>query len=126
MSQEQLIQFANQFVNVFYNAFDTNKSNLANFFQQMSTLTFETNTVQGQQAVLEKIRSLPFTSTKHVISVIDAQQIPSNGVTMVLIKVIGKLSIDNENPHTFTETFVLAQNNGNWFVLNDIMRLADI
>ncbi|ELP93124.1 nuclear transport factor, putative [Entamoeba invadens IP1] len=123
--QDQLKQFAAQFVSVFYNSFDTNKANLANFFQPMSTLTFETNTIQGAQNILQHIQNLPFKQTQHQIAVLDVQQVPGS-VPMLFIKVIGRLTIDGENPLLFTESFILTQANNNWFVLNDIMRLANI
>ena len=116
--------FAKQFVQAFYQQFDTNKQNLVNFYQQPSQLTFQNNFCQGSEAIMQKIMSLPFQSIRHIVDDISCHQIQATQVPMVLIHVYGKLSIDGDNPMAFTETFILANNNNNWFVLNDIMKLV--
>ena len=117
-------QFAQNFVNTFYQAMDQNKMNILNFYQQPSTLTFFTWTAQGQQEIAQRMQATTFKTTKHEIKNMDCQMI--QGSPMVIISVIGKLTIDNDNPMIFTETFVLCQMNNNWFILNDISEIVQV
>ena len=117
--------FAQQFIQAYYNGFDNGK-NVASFYQQPSTITFQDKTAQGA-AIAQLLPTLP--TVKHNIPdlQIKAQQVPVPGVTTVFIKVIGQLIVEGQtNPLNFSEAFILAQNGQNWFILNDIMQLATI
>lgn len=117
-------QFAQQFVTTFYQAFDQNKANIINFYQQPSTLTFFTWTAQGPQAIAERLKATSFQKVQHQIKDMSCQII--QGSPMIMINVIGQIKIDDDNAMIFTENFVLCQMNNNWFILNDIMQLVQI
>ncbi|KAJ1963665.1 Nuclear transport factor 2 [Dipsacomyces acuminosporus] len=113
---------AKQFVEYYYNTFDSSRANLEPLYREMSLLTWEGQQFQGAKSIIEKIGSLPFQKVAHKITTVDAQ--PSlPGVNAVVITVTGQLLIDEEvNPQQFTQTFQLVEDNG-FFVYNDIFRL---
>ncbi|KAD0890837.1 hypothetical protein E3N88_43582 [Mikania micrantha] len=50
------------FVEHYYSTFDTNRSGLANLYQESSMLTFEGQKIQGSQNIVNKLTSLPSSS----------------------------------------------------------------
>lgn len=85
-------------------------------------LTFEQNQVQGADAIIEKLVSMPFNKLAHTITTLDAQPgSPSNGD--VIVMVTGELKIDDDPPKRFSQVFHLMPDNGNYYVFNDIFRL---
>ncbi|RJE20936.1 nuclear transport factor [Aspergillus sclerotialis] len=114
---------AQQFVQFYYQTFDTARQNLAGLYRNESMLTFETNSVQGVQAIIEKLTSLPFEKVQHQIATLDAQ--PSSDKGGILVMVTGALLVDQEQkPMSYTQTFqLLPDGQGSYFVLNDIFRL---
>ncbi|KAL2222818.1 putative nuclear transport factor NTF-2 [Thermoascus aurantiacus ATCC 26904] len=115
---------AEQFVNFYYQTFDSNRSNLAGLYRDQSMLTFENSAHQGTANILEKLTSLPFQKVVHKVSTLDAQ--PSNEAGGILVMVTGALLVDEEqNPQGYTQTFqLLPDGQGSYFVLNDIFRLV--
>ncbi|KAL2008024.1 hypothetical protein VTN00DRAFT_8006 [Thermoascus crustaceus] len=112
-----------QFVNFYYQTFDTDRKNLAGLYRDHSMLTFEGSASQGTAAILEKLTNLPFQKVAHKVSTFDAQ--PSNEVGGILVTVTGVLLVDEEqNPHSYTQTFQLIPDQGSYFVLNDVFRLV--
>ncbi|KAJ1812359.1 Nuclear transport factor 2 [Coemansia sp. RSA 2598] len=88
----------------------------------MSMMTWENSSLQGTEAIIEKLTSLPFQRVAHKVTTIDAQQsLP--GVNAIIILVTGQLLVDEETkPQQFSQTFQLVEDNG-FFVYNDIFRL---
>ncbi|PSR97401.1 nuclear transport factor 2 [Coniella lustricola] len=116
---------ANQFVPYYYNTFDTNRAGLAQLYRDGSMLTYESTSVIGVAAIVEKLNSLPFQSVKHETSTID----PMPGVdnSGVLIQVTGAIIVDGdaEKPFKFAQTFHLVQEpgTGSFYVSHDIFKL---
>ncbi len=50
-----MIDYGKAFASHYYTTFDTNRAGLANLYGPDSTMTFETNTVQGQAAIMAKL-----------------------------------------------------------------------
>ncbi|KAI7833428.1 putative nuclear transport factor 2 [Kickxella alabastrina] len=113
---------AKQFTEYYYQAFDADRRNLAPLYRDMSMMTWESSQIQGAQAIVEKLVSLPFQKVQHKITTVDAQQsLP--GVNAILILVTGQLLVDEEtNPQQFSQTFQLVENEG-FFIYNDVFRL---
>ncbi|CAK7239348.1 MAG: Nuclear transport factor 2 [Sporothrix thermara] len=113
---------AKQFVEFYYNTFDTDRSQLGSLYRENSMLTFQTASVLGVANVVEKLKSLPFQRIKHVPQEIDAQPSFNNGV---LVLVTGQLQVDDEErPMNFTQVFQLAQDEaGQYYVHNDVFKL---
>ncbi|KAJ1821046.1 Nuclear transport factor 2 [Coemansia sp. RSA 2599] len=113
---------AKQFVDYYYQAFDSDRRNLAPLYRPMSMMTWENSSLQGTEAIIEKLTSLPFQRVAHKVTTIDAQQsLP--GVNAIIILVTGQLLVDEETkPQQFSQTFQLVEDNG-FFVYNDIFRL---
>ncbi|KAL6917964.1 hypothetical protein ACHAPO_000230 [Fusarium lateritium] len=115
---------AKQFVEFYYNTFDTDRKGLASLYRPHSMLTFESASVLGAEAIAEKLVSLPFQKVKHQVSTIDAQ--PSNEQGGIIILITGALLIDEEqNPMNFSQTFQLHRDqSGQYFVYNDLFKLV--
>ncbi|KAI1025932.1 hypothetical protein LB503_006905 [Fusarium chuoi] len=113
-----------QFVEFYYNTFDSDRKGLAALYRDHSMLTFESASVLGTQAITEKLAGLPFEKVKHQVSTLDAQ--PSNDQGGVIILITGALLVDEEQrPMNFSQSFQLARDaNGQYFVYNDIFKLV--
>lgn len=115
---------AQQFVQVYYQQFEADRSSLLPLYRDVSMLTFETSQVQGAQAIVEKLASLPFQKTQHKITMLDAQPGSPNSRD-VIVMVTGQLTIDDEpHPKGYSQVFHLVQDGEQYFVFNDIFRLV--
>ncbi|WZH49086.1 Nuclear transport factor 2 [Fusarium acuminatum] len=119
---------AKQFVEYYYNTFDTDRSGLAALYRENSMLTFESASTLGVASITEKLTvylsSLPFAKVKHQVSTLDAQ--PSNQEGGVIILITGALLVDEEQrPMNFAQSFQLARDaSGNYYVFNDLFKLV--
>lgn len=112
-----------QFVQAYYQLFDSDRSQLHVLYGDTSMLTFEGEQIQGAQPITQKIASLPFTKVQHHVVKADYQ--PSPTANGILIFVTGHLIVDdNQNPLKFAQVFMLCQGGANgWFIQNDMFRL---
>jgi hypothetical protein len=113
---------AKEFVDHYYNTFDTNRGNLAGLYRDNSMLSFESAQSLGAASIIEKLVSLPFQKVQHKTETLDAQPTSSGGI---IILVTGKLLVDEEqNILNYTQAFHLSQDPaGAWFVANDVFKL---
>jgi len=109
------------FAEHFYNTFDTQRDQLEGIYIDCSLLTFENETFFGKASIMQKLKSLSFSAVKHVTTTVDGQPTIDGGV---LVHVLGQLKTDNDNPHTFSETFHLKPQGQSFVVLNDFFRLG--
>ncbi|KAJ7460947.1 hypothetical protein B0H11DRAFT_1736406 [Mycena galericulata] len=114
---------AGQFVDYYYQTFDSDRKNLAPLYRDTSMLTFEGDQIAGTAAIVEKLASLPFQKVQHKVTTKDAQ--PSSGtVASLLVSVTGMLVVDDSpNPLQFSQIFHLIPEGGSYYVFNDIFRL---
>ncbi|TQB72940.1 Nuclear transport factor 2 [Monascus purpureus] len=114
---------AQQFVQFYYQTFDSNRAGLAGLYRDQSMLTFETSSVQGVAGIVEKLTNLPFQKVVHQVATFDAQ--PSSDAGGILVMVTGALLVDDEQkPMSYTQSFqLLPDGQGSYFVFNDIFRL---
>ncbi|RMZ90685.1 hypothetical protein DV736_g2088, partial [Chaetothyriales sp. CBS 134916] len=113
---------AQQFVEFYYKAFDSDRSHLANVYRDASILIFEQETVTGPQAIVEKLTGLPFQKVQHRVDTLDSQ--PSNAEGGILVMVTGALIVDDQpHPMNYTQVFNLLKSSGSYYVHNDIFRL---
>jgi len=87
-------------------------------------LTFESASVLGVNAIVEKLSGLPFEKVKHQVSTLDAQPTMVEGGIIILVT--GQLLVDEEQrPMNYTQTFQLARDpSQQYFVFNDIFKLV--
>ncbi|KAF9380419.1 Nuclear transport factor 2 [Podila verticillata] len=134
---------ANQFVDFYYQTFDTNRAGLAPLYVSVSIirwtgqtpndasqnwrngdtsmLSFEGSQTAGVAAIVDKIVKLPFSAVRHVISTKDAQPVGED----IVVLVTGQLMPDGEsNPQMFSQTFYLKKEGGTYFIQNDVFRLV--
>ncbi|MQL89911.1 hypothetical protein Taro_022497 [Colocasia esculenta] len=113
---------AKAFVEHYYRTFDTDRAGLGNLYQDASMLTFEGAKIQGSQAIVAKLTSLPFQQCHHNISTVDCQ--PSGPAGGMLVFVSGTLQISGEqHALKFSQMFHLMPTpQGSFYVLNDIFR----
>ncbi|KAJ5239809.1 hypothetical protein N7468_004428 [Penicillium chermesinum] len=113
---------AQQFVEFYYQTFDSNRQGLTPLYRDNSMLTFETSSVMGATAITEKLTTLPFQQVRHQLATLDAQPSSENGI---IVLVTGALIVDEEQkPMNYTQLFKLQPDGaGSYFVLNDVFRL---
>ncbi|KAI8937189.1 Nuclear transport factor 2 [Plenodomus lindquistii] len=115
-------QIAQQFVQFYYKTFDENRAGLASLYRDTSMLTFEAQGTQGSAAIVEKLQNLPFQQIQHRTDTVDAQPSAEDGI---LVLVTGALLLGGEDkPMSFTQAFQLKNDNGSFYVLNDVFRLV--
>ncbi|KAJ1799778.1 Nuclear transport factor 2 [Coemansia sp. RSA 2399] len=111
-----------QFVEFYYQTFDSNRSGLASLYRSVSMMTWEGSPYQGAESIVEKITSLPFQRVAHKTTTVDVQPSLPN-VKSAVIVVTGQLLVDEETkPQQFTQMFQLVEDNG-YFIYNDVFRL---
>jgi len=116
-------EVAKQFVQFYYDKFDTDRSQLANLYRPNSMMTFESAPLGGADAIVEKLTTLPFSLIKHKVDTLDAQ--PSNEQGGVLVLVTGALLVEAEQrPMSYTQVFHLMPDGGSYFIFNDIFKLV--
>ncbi|KAJ7243372.1 nuclear transport factor 2 [Mycena haematopus] len=114
---------AGQFVDFYYQTFDSDRNNLAPLYRDGSMLTFEGAQTAGTAAIVEKLAGLPFQKVQHKVTTKDAQP-SSDSVASILVSVTGLLVVDDSpNPLQFSQIFHLIPEGGSYYVLNDIFRL---
>ena len=84
-----------------------------------SLLTSERETVQGPQAILDKLQRLP--QMQHKMTSVQYQPTPQNSI---LILVSGDLKLVGEqNELKFSEVFQLFNDNNSFYIQNNIFAL---
>ncbi|XP_050395577.1 probable nuclear transport factor 2 [Patella vulgata] len=91
--------------------------------QCSALLTFEGCQFQGPQSIVEKLMSVPSDNIQRAITCADYQPTIDGGVQVCII---GQLKTDSEHdkPMPFTHVFLLKPENGNYYIFNEIFRLA--
>ncbi|KAJ7178652.1 hypothetical protein C8R43DRAFT_974122 [Mycena crocata] len=114
---------AGQFIDYYYQTFDSDRAGLAALYRDTSMLSFEGAQIAGAAAIVEKLVTLPFQKVQHKVTTKDAQ--PSSGtVASLLVSVTGMLVVDDSpNPLQFSQVFHLIPEGESYFVFNDIFRL---
>lgn len=82
--------YAQAFTDHYYPTFDQNRGALASLYSDQSVLCFEGQKVQGTQAIVAKLTSLPFQRCQHTVTSLDSHAVPSGGV---LVFVTGQLMV---------------------------------
>ena len=109
-----------QFVQHYYQTFDSNRQNLASLYSDQSMLTYEGEQYMGGQQIMEKYSVLP--GLQHKITTLDFQPIPSD--SSILVMVCGVLSVDGAGPMKFSQSFRLCVGGQfGYYCHNDIFRL---
>lgn len=87
-------------------------------------LTWENNPIQGTNAIVEKLTSLPFSKVVHRVLTLDAQPAsPTNAAIIVLVT--GQLLVDDgQNVLQYSQLFHLMPEGSSYFVQNDVFRLV--
>ncbi|QKX56887.1 uncharacterized protein TRUGW13939_03994 [Talaromyces rugulosus] len=116
-------EIAKQFVQFYYQTFDSDRKSLAALYRDNSMLTFESGATGGTANIIEKLTSLPFQKVQHQVATLDAQ--PSNEQGGILVLVTGALLVDEEQkPMNYTQSFQLLPDGQSYFVYNDVFRLV--
>uniref|UniRef100_A0A671UVJ6 Nuclear transport factor 2 n=1 Tax=Sparus aurata TaxID=8175 RepID=A0A671UVJ6_SPAAU len=86
-----------------------------------SCLTWEGQQYQGKTAIVDKLKSLPFSKIAHNITAQDHQPTPD---CCILSMVVGQLRADDDPIMGFHQSFLLKNINDAWVCTNDMFRLA--
>lgn len=116
-------QIGAEFVKAFYSMYDdpTKRGGLEGLYHTDAFLSFEDDQKMGKAAILDKIKSLPFTSVAHAITKVDSQPMLDGGV---LVHVLGQVKVDDDKPMGFSHVFALRSEAGSFFIMHEIFRLS--
>ncbi|XP_062538248.1 probable nuclear transport factor 2 isoform X2 [Armigeres subalbatus] len=113
-----------EFVTQYYAMFDDplQRVAVANLYNADSSfMSFEGVQIQGAVKIAEKLQGLTFQKINRILTAVDSQPMFDGGV---LISVLGRLQTDDDQPHAYTQTFVLKPIGTSFFVQHDVFRLA--
>lgn len=109
------------FIEYYYATYDANRAQLASIYRASSCYTFESDRLQGVQAIMEKLNNSP--GVTHDPSSLTADVLQVNGNALLLVFITGRLQLSGEsNPLNFTETFMLVQEGAGYFVGNHVFK----
>lgn len=116
-------EIANQFAAKYYADFQADrKSFVEYFYREQSTLTFESNTVQGVQAIGGKWTEDFLKTAKLRVTTTNAQRAPG-GFVIVLVTGLIQLS-ETDVPMNFTQSFLISMDEKGVFCHNDLFKLV--
>ncbi|KAK9173237.1 Nuclear transport factor 2 (NTF2) domain protein [Cryptosporidium meleagridis] len=117
----QFDQIGKQFVQHYYQTFQTNRPALGGLYGPQSMLTWEDTQFQGQANIVNKFNSLNFQRVQFEITRVDCQPSPNNGS---IVFVTGDVRIDDGQPLKFSQVFnLIPSGNGGFMIFNDLFRL---
>ncbi|RYP15158.1 hypothetical protein DL765_005897 [Monosporascus sp. GIB2] len=119
-------EVAKQFVDYYYQQFDSDRQNLSTLYRDNSMLTFEREPYLGTANIVGKLVGMPFKTVMHQVETFDAQPGVDGGL---LVLVTGRLLVDRDvdpdaRPMSYTQAFQLLPEGGSFYVYNDIFRLV--
>lgn len=115
-------QIGPQFVEYYYNTFDTNREGVVALYHPTALLTFEETQAQGHEQIREALtKKVTFGNIQHAITKVDCQPTPDRGI---IILVTGRLKTDEDHPHGFSQTFYVKAEAQSFFIIHDIFRLS--
>ncbi|ESO95071.1 hypothetical protein LOTGIDRAFT_215219 [Lottia gigantea] len=113
------------FVGEYYKAFDAknNRMNLKPFYHEAALLTFEGQEFQGPESILQKLMSIQSDNIERLISSADYQPTIDGGIFCTISGQLRTVS-EHDKPMPFVHTFLLKPVGENFFVFNEVFRLA--
>ncbi len=113
----------NDFLNSYYQTMMTNKMALKKFYTSGSFMSYERSEHRGVEQIEKKLGNLSFKTIQYDFQDYDLQPSPIDGGFVIFVT--GKLIMDGQNNFDFAQMFQLLPNNqGGYFIFNDIMRLV--
>lgn len=110
------------FVNQYYGVFCTNRAQLAGVYRDSSLMTWSGEQLQGIQNIMGKMGNMTFQTCQFKPEDIDCHPSLSGGVIVV---VNGECHLDQEShPLKFNDVFHLAQDQGGWYISNQLFRIV--
>ncbi|CRH04014.1 nuclear transport factor 2, putative [Plasmodium relictum] len=121
MLNPQFEEIGKEFVNHYFQCFNTGRNELAALYKDISMMSFENDQCRGTSQIIERLNKLPQTVVHKCLS-LDIQPTPNNGI---LILVCGDIIIEENKPLKFCRTFHLCPlPSGGYFIFNDLFRFC--
>ncbi|KAI2636748.1 hypothetical protein GGS21DRAFT_489508 [Xylaria nigripes] len=116
-------EIASQFAAKYYQDFQADRSAFVQYFyREHSTLTFESNTLQGISAIGTKWTEEFLKTAKHQITTTNAQRVPG-GYVLVLVTGLMQLT-ESDAPMNYTQSFLISMDEKGVYCNNDIFKLV--
>ncbi|CCW71375.1 unnamed protein product [Phytomonas sp. Hart1] len=111
-----------QFVQHYYSFFSNQRAQLAGIYRPTTLLTWQNEQLQGVEAITARFANLGFAEASFKTDSLNCQPSLSGGV---LVVVNGEVSLkDERHSLKFNDVFHLAQDNGQWFVSNQVFNIV--
>nr|CAB3264525.1 probable nuclear transport factor 2 [Phallusia mammillata] len=116
---------ATNFAQVYYSAFQGDRSKLKDLYCEASQMTFEGKSYQGTADIMKKLQELPFKKVMHSITSFDCQPILGvDGGEAVTLVIMGQLKTDDDPPHSFVQNFLLRKAGDAYVIGNEMFRMV--
>ncbi|GJJ74778.1 NTF2-related export protein 1/2 [Entomortierella parvispora] len=121
---------ADQFVEVYYKFFDTQRNILNRLYRDSSSILWNGNPFSGIKPYDEFYTKLP--ASEHTVTSYDCHPLPTqsadpNTPGSIIVSVSGTVKyVSESNPRLFSQSFVLSPDpvNGNFYVWSDCFRFV--
>jgi len=118
-------QSAQKFSKLFYEAFDRRRNLVSKMYTDHASMVWNGEPLQGQSEIAKFIEKLP--ESEHTIRSLDAHHVNEQamqGQKTILLLVAG-LATYGGMLRSFTQTFVLVQEDNVWKIASDRFRFID-
>lgn len=117
---------ATAFVSHYYQLLDQpNKAGiqgLTQLYKPQSMMTWEQQNLTGPEAIGKAFMGMSWTNVRHNVTATAAQ--PSGVPNALIVMVNGQMIIDTDQPMNFSQVWHLLQENGSFWIHNDIFKLS--
>eukprot|EP00744_Colponema_vietnamica_P010340 GILI01014621.1.p1 GENE.GILI01014621.1~~GILI01014621.1.p1 ORF type:complete len:125 (+),score=32.09 GILI01014621.1:75-449(+) len=110
------------FINQYYQVFCGDRRQLGGVYRDSSLMTWSGEQLQGIQGIMTKMTTMTFTTAQFKPEDVDCHPSLSGGIIVV---VNGECHLDSEaHPLKFNDVFHLAQDQGGWYISNQLFRIV--
>lgn len=124
---DQATTAAEQFSNLYYKTFDTQRHRLSALYTDRSMVVWNGNGYHGASKINEFFVNLPI--SVHKLTSIDCQpvnQVAIPNTTSIIVVCEGTVCYGDEKKHRpFTQNFLLVSENNQWKIISDCFRFID-
>jgi len=116
---------AKRFCQLYYDNIDKKRTQLGQMYNARATAVWNGNAMEGQQAIGEFLMELP--KSEFRIKSLDAQHVNdkvTEGKQAMLLLVGGSVTFGVQ-VHCFTQSFIVAEDDGKWRIFADRFRFVD-
>ena len=124
---EQAIRAADEFSQLYYKLYDTQRHRLAQLYTDHSLVVWNGNSCRGAEQI--NLFYINHPATEHQVTAMDSQpinKVATHDRTAILVTCEGKVKFEHEKEwRYFSQNFLLMSENTTWKIISDSYRFID-